>query len=275
MTSQDIEVAASNVDELLAPLHVIRAFLAAGNDSGVGGDLSQPAAVGVDDGGVAVGRVAVVHRLVVDLDIGDAIRLGMAVGGPHLPPLGGRRVEQIVDPIHGILDRFGVGRLGGQHNHGIDFEPSAELHVLFGTEAVVVGVSAPEHVGVVLSRHSRADAVLPLVVGGKRPAGPTEEGRLEVPNRLEQIGPQHALFADVGTHQRDEIQQHGSVARRDDLYDGVLVRLLAREGIADLLPIRDRTSRAARRPSGRRRRPSPQGASGTFAPSGLSQMEPS
>ena len=38
VAAEDVEVVAGDVDELLAPVHVVGAFLAAGDDLGVGGD---------------------------------------------------------------------------------------------------------------------------------------------------------------------------------------------------------------------------------------------
>ena len=103
--AEHVEVVAGEIDDFLAPRHVVRALLAAGDDHGIGSDLPQAAAVEIDDGGVALGREAVVHRLVVDLEVADAVRIGMSVARAHLPPRRRRRIVDVMHPVHRVLDR--------------------------------------------------------------------------------------------------------------------------------------------------------------------------
>src|SRR3974390_1244365 len=80
VAAQDIEVVSGAVDDCLAPIHVVGAFLSAGDNSGARGDLSEPAAIYVDDLGVPLRAEAEIHRFVVDLEILHAVWIGVAVG---------------------------------------------------------------------------------------------------------------------------------------------------------------------------------------------------
>ena len=118
VTAEDVEVLSGEVDHLLAPVHVVGALLSARYDARVGSNVAQPAAVDVDDFGVRLRREAVIHGLVVDLEELHAVRLGMSVGRAQPSPFGRRRIVQVVDPVHGILDLLGVGARGRQHDQG-------------------------------------------------------------------------------------------------------------------------------------------------------------
>ena len=183
---------AREIDQLLAPVHVVRALLSARDDLRLRCDLPQPRAVEVDDRRVLVGRELVVHRLVVDLDVGHAIGLGVAVGGAPLAPLGGRRIDQVVHPLQRVLELRGVRAGGGQDDHRRRPELPAELQELVRAEAVVVGVSAPDRVRVVLAGDRGTDAVLPLVDRGVRAAWPADERRRQSLERGQQVGAQLA-----------------------------------------------------------------------------------
>ena len=126
--------------------------MSAGNDAGIGSDGAQAAAVDVDDFGVTLGREAVVHGLVVDLEEGHSVGLGMSIGGAHATPFGGRRVIEIADPVHRVVDLLGLGAGAGEHDERLGVELAAEAEELIGAEAVVVGVAAPEGVGMVAAR---------------------------------------------------------------------------------------------------------------------------
>ena len=112
VTSKDVEVLSGEVDDLLAPDHVVGALLSARHDSSFGSDHPQPAAEHVDDLGVLLRRQAVIHGLVVNLKILYVVGLGMAVGRPEPSPLGCRRIVQVVDPVHGVLNLLRVGASG-------------------------------------------------------------------------------------------------------------------------------------------------------------------
>ena len=171
----------------------------------------------------------------------------MPVGRPQPSPFGGRRVVQVVDPVHGVLNLLGVGAGRRQHDQGLGVELPAEPQELLRPEAVVVRVAAPDHVGVVSARDVRADAVLPLVGGSEGAAGPADEGRSEISQGLQQVGAQHAVATDVGAHHRDEVEQQRSTARCRDLHRGLRVPHGTGEGIADLLPARARERERYRR----------------------------
>jgi hypothetical protein len=55
VAAEDVEVLAREIDQLLAPVHVVRALLSARDDPGLRSDLPQPRAVEIDDRGVLVG----------------------------------------------------------------------------------------------------------------------------------------------------------------------------------------------------------------------------
>ena len=192
VAAEDVEVLAGEIDQLLAPVHVVRALLSAGDDLGLRRDLSQSGAVEVDDRGVLVGRELVVHRLVVDLDVGHAIGLRVAVGGAPAAPFGGRRIDQVVHPVERVLELRGVGAGRGQDDHRRRPELPAELQELVRAEAVVVGVSAPDRVRVVLAGDRGTDAVLPLVDRGVRAARPADERRRQSLQRGQQVRAQLA-----------------------------------------------------------------------------------
>ena len=165
--AEDVEIAAGEIDDFLAPRHVVRTLLAAGDDHGVRRDLPQPASVEIDDGRVALGRKAVVHRLVVDLEVADVVRTGMSVARAHLSPRGRRRIVDVMHPVHRVLDRCrGLVRCR-QHDQRVGSELTRQFEVLVCAEAVVVRVAAPYFVRVVDARGERTDAVLPLVGRGK------------------------------------------------------------------------------------------------------------
>src|SRR5215471_16724841 len=63
VTTEDIKVLSSQIDNLLAPDHVIGPFLPARYDSGVGSNGAQLTTVEVHDFGVLLRRKAVIHRL--------------------------------------------------------------------------------------------------------------------------------------------------------------------------------------------------------------------
>ena len=205
---------AGEIDQLLAPVHVVRALLSAGDDLGLRRDLAQPRAVEVDDGGVLVGLELVVHRLVVDLDVGNAIGLGVAVGGAPAAPLGGRRDRPGSGPSPCAYSSCAGSVLGrGQDDHRLGAQLPAEFQEFVGAEAVVVGVSAPDRVRVVLAGDRGTDAVLPLVDRRVRAAGPADERRRQSLQRVQQVRAQLAAGACARAHQRDEIHEHGTRAR--------------------------------------------------------------
>ncbi len=222
----------------LAPRHVVRPLLTAGDDDGVGRDLAQPASVEIDDGRVALGRKAVVHRLVVDLEVADTVRLGMSVARAHLPPRGRGRIVDVVHPVHRVFDRCRtvVGRR--QHDQRIGAELARQLQVLVGAEAVVIGVATPYFVGVVHARGERPDAVLPLVGGGKRPTGPADERGRQSAQRREEVGTQHAALAHVRAHHRHEVDEHSAASSGGDLDRRVAIAPRAREREGHFLPRR-------------------------------------
>src|SRR5437667_9358744 len=76
VASKDVEVPSGQVDDPLAPDHVVGPLLSARNDSCMGSDGPQPAAVNVDNLGVFFRCKAVVHWLVIDLEVPDAVRFG-------------------------------------------------------------------------------------------------------------------------------------------------------------------------------------------------------
>ena len=238
VAAEDVEVLAREIDQLLAPVHVVRALLSARDDLRLRCDRSQPRAVQVDDGGVGVGRKPVVHRLVVDLDIGHAIRLRVAVCGAPLAPLGGRRIDQVVHPLERVLELCRVRAGRGQDDHRRGPELPAELQELVRAEAVVVGVSAPDRVRVVLAGDRGTDAVLPLVDRGVRTAWPADERRRQSLERGQQIRAQLAAVACAGPHERNEIHEHGARPRRDELERRLPIGGRARELEVDLLPSR-------------------------------------
>ena len=218
VNSEDVEVLSGEVDDFLAPDHVVRALLSARHDSRLGSDGSQPAAVDVDDLGVLLRCKAVVHGLVVDLEVPDAVGLGMPVGRTQPPPFGRGRVVEVVNPVHGVLNLIGVGTGRRQHDQRLGVELPAEPEKLLRPEAVVVRVAAPDHVGVVSAGDVRADAVLPLVCGSKGASGPTNEGRSKIAEGLQQVGAQHTVTTDVRAHHRDEVEKQCSTSLGCDLY---------------------------------------------------------
>ena len=85
VAAKDVEVVCGEVDHRLAPVHVARALLSARDDPRPRSNGPQPAAVDVDCFGILLGREAVVHGLVVNLEELHSVRFGMSVGRPQLP----------------------------------------------------------------------------------------------------------------------------------------------------------------------------------------------
>src|SRR5262245_10884609 len=81
VTAKDVEVLSGEIDDLLAPNHIVGPLLPTRNDLRIGSDGSQPAAVDVDNLGVFVRREAVIHGLVIDLEVPDAVGFGVPVRG--------------------------------------------------------------------------------------------------------------------------------------------------------------------------------------------------
>ncbi len=138
VTAEYVKVLSGEVDDLLAPVHVVGPLLPARHDSRVGSNAPQAAAVDVHDFGIRLRREAVVHGLVVDLEERYPIGLGMSVGRPFSSPLGRRRVVEIADPVHGILDLFRFRAGCRQHDQGLGVELAAKSQELVCPEAVVV-----------------------------------------------------------------------------------------------------------------------------------------
>ena len=172
--------------------------------------LAQPAAVDVDDLGVLIRREAVVHGLIVDLEVADAVRLGVPVRCAQLAPFGRWRVVQVMDPVHGVLNLLGADAGRRQHDQRLAAKLAAESQELVRPKAVVVRVAAPERVGGVSARDVRADAVLPLIGGSEGSARPSDEGRSEISQGLQQVRAQHAVAPDIGAHHREVVDQQRS-----------------------------------------------------------------
>src|SRR5690349_103815 len=144
VNAKDVEVLAGKVNDLLAPDHVIRALLAAGNDARTRSDLAQPAAVNVDDLGVRLRREAVVHGLIVDLEVADPVGLAVAVRCAQLAPFRRWRVVQVMDPVRGVLNLLGADAGRRQNDQRLAAKLPAQSQELVRPKAVVVRVAAPE-----------------------------------------------------------------------------------------------------------------------------------
>ena len=207
VAAEDVEVVAGDVDEFFTPVHVVGAFLATCDDIGIGGELAEARAVEVDDGGVGLRRMAVVHRLVVDLEIGDFVGFRVSIGGARLAPQCGGRVEEVVDPIHGVFELSGAGVGGREDDEGLSVNLPAELKEFVGAEAVVIGVAAPNGVGVHFALDVGPDAVFPLVDRGEGTAGPADKCGMEFADGVAKVGAELAMGAGVGGHEGDEIDE--------------------------------------------------------------------
>ena len=89
----------------------------------------------------------------------------------------------------------------------------AELEEFVGAEAVVVGVAAPNGVGVIFAVDGGADAVFPLVDRGEGAAGPADKGGMRSPMASTKVGAEFAGAAGVGGHEGDEIDEGGAGTR--------------------------------------------------------------
>src|ERR1039458_6799186 len=94
--TEDIEVLPGDIDDLLAPGHVVGPLLSARHDLRRRSDLPQAAAIKVDDSGVTLRREAIIHGFVVDLEVADAVGLGMSVGRPQPSPFSRRRIVPVI-----------------------------------------------------------------------------------------------------------------------------------------------------------------------------------
>ena len=68
----------------------------------------------------------------------------------------------------------------GEDDERLGSRVCGKARELVGAEAVVVGVAAPERVGVIAARGIGADAFFPLVGGGEGAAGPADEGGAKI-----------------------------------------------------------------------------------------------
>src|SRR5262245_35347584 len=141
-----------------------------------------------------------------------------------------------MDPVHRVFELRGGGVGGGEADQGVSVELAAEFEEFVGAEAVVVGVAAPDDVGVHGAGIGGADAVLPFVFGGEGAAGPADEGGTEDLEGIEQVGAELAGGADVGAHHGDEVDEGRADTCSGDLYGGLLVANGAVEFEGDFLP---------------------------------------
>ncbi len=129
----------------------------------------------------------------------------MAVGGALGAPFARGGLVAVAQPVHGVLQQlvvFGFRPLEAHahHDHGFGVDFPAEADELVGAEAVLVVVE-PLPVVPTAARFLRADAPFPVVLGRVTAARPAQAGRMQVLDRLEDVGPEAAEgLSGAGAH---------------------------------------------------------------------------
>jgi len=160
----------------------------------------------------------------------------VAIGGALFAPVRGDGVEEVVDPVHGVIELGGVGAGGGEADEGLGVEAVAEVEEFVGAEAVVVGGVSPDGVEVEFAIGGGTDAVGPFVDGGEGAAGPADEGGVELLEGVEEVWAEFAVGAGVGGHEGDEVDGEGFCAGVEDFEGAVGVGEGAGEFEGDFLP---------------------------------------
>lgn len=237
VAAEYVEAVARAVDDLLTPVDVAGALLPASNDAGVGNDGAKAVAVKIDDSSVGLRREAVIHGLVVDLEVANIVGLGMPVPCAQAAPLGGSWVVEIVDPVHGIVEILWFGCRSGKDDERFAVETLAKTEILIGAEAGVVRVVAPIDIRVIAASSIRTDGFFPLIGRGKGAAGPADEGGFEITEGVEEVGAEHPVVANIGTHERDEVDEERAMARGDDLDRSLRIAEIAGERNWKFVPV--------------------------------------
>src|SRR4051812_48471454 len=87
-------------------------------------------------------------------------------------------------------------------------------------------------------RRVTPDPFFPLVRRSEGTAGPSNKGRTQAAQSLQQIRPQHTVATHVSSHHRDEVEQHRTISRRNNLHRGLCVPHRTCERKRNLYPLR-------------------------------------
>ena len=156
----------------------------------------------VADRDVLIDRRVLRMHLIIDLPEFDAVGFRVAVFRTDGAPLRVGRTVAVLDPVHSFLQVDLLAGFAGplpllrsdvHHHDRLGSNRTAKGHEFIDSERVHVPV-VPKFHGKTAAVILRADPILPAVSGGVAPARPTNHGRLDVPNRAEEIRTQTARF---------------------------------------------------------------------------------